>query len=132
MKSYPLIRIGRLLATKASLKDKGGIKVLTLLIDTGSTYTVVPVEALESVGCSPVECREHVRIVTGSGILMAPRLCLESFSCLGLAMKTFPIVGHTLPPSGPIDGLLGMDFLVTLRARIDLVQGVCEIPGEMI
>jgi len=30
--------------------------------------------------------------------------------------------------SGPIDGLLGMDFLRKVKARIDLENGLVEIP----
>jgi predicted aspartyl protease len=33
----------------------GSTKVINLLVDTGSTYTILPVEVLESIGVSPAE-----------------------------------------------------------------------------
>lgn len=126
MPSYQLIRAGRLFATKASLGDRGGIKILTLLVDTGSTYTIIPVEALEGIGQSPAASKEHVRIVTGSGILIAPMVTIRAFHCLGKSLQDFAVVGHSLPPAGPIDGLLGMDFLTAAHVRIDVATGTLE------
>lgn len=127
MTTYSLIRIGRLWATRAALTDKGGSKVMTLLVDTGATYTIIPIEALESVGQSVATCREHVRIVTGSGILMVPRVAIAQFHCLGQQINSFSVVGHTLPPTGPIDGLLGMDFLHRCNAVIDIASGILTV-----
>jgi len=100
--------------------------MLRLLVDTGSTYTIIPVEALEAIGISPAESKDHVRIITGSGILMAPRVTIPLFHCLGKEFGRFPIVGHTLPTGSPIDGLLGMDLLGSLEARINLQNGSIE------
>lgn len=127
MMTYSLIRIGRLWATRAALTGRGGSKVLTLLVDTGATYTIIPVEALESIGQSVATCREHVRIVTGNGVLMVPRVAIAQFHCLGQQLKPFPVVGHILPPVGPIDGLLGMDFLHRCNALIDIASGTLTV-----
>lgn len=124
---YQLIPVGQLFATRASLHGDGGSKVLTLLVDTGSTYTILPVESLESIGSSPAASKDHVRIITGSGIVLAPRVTVPLFHCLGRKMERYQVIGHTLPPAGPIDGLLGMDFLQPLNAKIDLGKGVIEI-----
>jgi len=127
MTAYKLIRIGRLLATRASIEGSGGRKLLTLLVDTGSTYTIIPVEALEAIGSSPAESKDHVRIITGSGVLIAPRVSVPAFHCLGRELKNCPLVGHSLPASAPIDGLLGMDVLTPLETRIDLQRGLIEV-----
>jgi len=37
------------------------------------------------------------------------------------------VVAHDLPSSVPVDGLLGMDLLVALRARIDVNNGTMEV-----
>ena len=46
MKKYQLINTGNLLITKACISGTDGNKVLSLLVDTGSSYTIMPVEAL--------------------------------------------------------------------------------------
>ncbi len=66
MKKYRLADSGTLLITKAAIAGPEGIKILSLLVDTGSSYTIIPVEALESCGCSPAKAKKHLRIVTGS------------------------------------------------------------------
>jgi len=104
------------------------VSVLRLLLDTGSTYTVLPVEVLEALGCDPAGSKKHVRITTGSGYVLAPEVIVASFQALGRTRRNFHAVAHTLPPAGPIDGLLGMDFLTSIKARIDLATGTVEVP----
>jgi len=128
MKKYRLADSGTLLITKAAIAGPEGIKILSLLVDTGSSYTIIPVEALESCGCSPAKAKKHLRIVTGSGFVVASVVQLNWFSTLGVKVDNFSVVAHTLPFSGPIDGLLGMDFLRKVKARIDLENSLVEIP----
>ena len=66
-RSYTLTRSGNLLLARAAVTGPGSTKVINLLVDTGSTYTILPVEVLESIGVSPAESAEHERIGTGSG-----------------------------------------------------------------
>jgi len=51
MTRYALERVGSLLLTKAAASGPAGVKVIRLLIDTGSVYTILPGEVLESSGC---------------------------------------------------------------------------------
>jgi predicted aspartyl protease len=128
MKTYRLANAGTLLITKAAIAGPDSIKILNLLVDTGSSYTIIPVEALESCGCSPADAKKHLRIVTGSGFVVAPVVQLNWFSTLGVKLDNFSVAAHNLPFSGPIDGLLGMDFLRKVKARIDLENSLVEIP----
>lgn len=127
MKRYSVGRVGSLLITKAALSGPAGTKVLNLLVDTGSTYTIAAVEAIEAIGCSSVGSREHVRIVTGSGYIVAPLVKIPRFECLGHKAEGFKIVAHTLPPESAVDGLLGMDFLQKCKAVINTGEGTVEV-----
>ena len=129
MEKYHLEKVGSLFLTKAAIKGREGTKVMRLLVDTGSTYTVLPVEVLESVGCSPAESRELVKIITGSGTIIAPKVEVIWFQSLGQKADRFKAVAHTLPFSGPIDGLLGMDFLLAVKAYINLGSGIIRVLG---
>ena len=128
MTRYPLERVGGLLLTKAAISGPAGVKVLRLLVDTGSVYTILPMEVLESVGCSPTASVEHVRIITGSGYLIAPKVQVEWVQCLGQKIDRMTVVAHTLPIGSFVDGLLGMDFLGPLGARLLLAEGAIEVP----
>ena len=74
MTRYPLERVGSLLLTKAAVSGPAGVKVIRFLIDTGSVYTVLPVEVLESIGCNRAVSPDHVRLVTGSGYIIAAQV----------------------------------------------------------
>jgi predicted aspartyl protease len=101
--------------------------VINLLVDTGSTYTILPVEVLESVGLSPTQSREHERIATGSGYIMAPKVTFERLDILGRQFRRIITIAHTLPFGGIIDGLLGMDLLCQMKAKIFAAKGTIEI-----
>lgn len=96
--------------------------LLRLLVDTGSSYTLLPVEVLEAVGCDTHYPVSRVRIITANGILLAPRVRAPQFSCLGQKLENFPVVAHTLPAGAMVDGLLGMDFLHRCHATISVPQ----------
>lgn len=128
MKRYTLLRVGDLLITKVAIKGPQGVRVLALLVDTGSTYTILPEEALKSIGYDPSVSQEQVDIITGSGHLRAPAFQVEWVQALGKKVKQFKAVAHTLPTGLPIDGLLGMDFLRRIRAKLDLGSGTAEVP----
>jgi predicted aspartyl protease len=124
---YTLTRTGSLFVARAAAKGPAGTKVINLLVDTGSTYTILPVEVLESIGISPAGNKEHERIATGSGYIIAPKVTVRSFSTLGKEFRRVVVIAHTLPFGGPIDGLLGMDILCRLKAKIATAQGVIEV-----
>ena len=60
---------------------------------------------------------------TGSGIEFAPRVMLEKLVALGRIRPGFPVLGHTLPPSAGVDGLLGLDFLRGQSLTVDFRVG---------
>jgi predicted aspartyl protease len=49
MTRYPVEQVGSLLLTKAAVSGPAGMKVVRLLVDTGSVYTILPVQVLESI-----------------------------------------------------------------------------------
>ena len=128
MTRYPLQRLGRLLLTKAAVSGPAGVHVVRLLVDTGSVYTILPVEVLESLGSSPASSREHVRLITGSGYLIVPKVQAVWLQCLGQKVDRMAVIAHTLPIGSIVDGLLGMDFLAPLGARLLITEGVIEVP----
>ena len=126
-RSYTLTRIGNLLFTRAAVSGPAGTKIIHLLIDTGSSYTILPVEVLESIGLSPAESRQHQRILTGSGYIIAPKLKVTSLNTCGRSFREAVVIGHTLLSGSVIDGLLGMDLLCRLNAKISVAIGRLEI-----
>ncbi len=127
MKRYRLESFGKLLVTKAAVSDKDGTRILNLLIDTGSSYTILPFELLEAIGSNPSLSKEKVRIHTASGLIITPTVKVAWFNSLGKQIPDFSIVAYTVPFTTLIDGLLGMDFLKTTGAVIDIANAVIEL-----
>lgn len=121
------MRYGRLLLCNALVAGARSTHDAVLLVDTGSNHTVLSVEALEKIGCSPTASRDHIRIMTANGFVILPRVRVDALTIFERTLDGTELVAHDLPFSGPIDGLLGMDVLVTLRARIDIGAAEIEI-----
>jgi len=83
------------LLTKAAVSGPAEVRVLRLLIDTGSVYTIMPVEVLESIGCRPLVHAERMRLITGSGYLIVPKVQVLWFQGLGQKMDHMDVVAHT-------------------------------------
>jgi predicted aspartyl protease len=112
-----------LIVIRAELFGSSGSSVLRLALDTGATYTVINVGMLVAIGYDPALVLGRVQVTTGSSIEFAPRVVLERIEALGVERTAFPVLGHTLPPSAGVDGLLGLDFLREQIITIDFCSG---------
>ncbi len=65
----------------------------------------------------------RTRVITASGVIVAPVVRVSWFHCLGQQMEDFPVTAYTLPPGTFVDGLLGMDFLLRYKAVIAIESG---------
>ena len=118
MKVYRVEKFGSLLVVRAYLEGNEGKTYPKLLVDTGSTYTIMSYEILESIGCSPAIPKRRQRIVTGSGYEIAPVVTINKVCCLGKSVENKDILAHTLPFGTYVDGLLGMDFISAFKIEI--------------
>lgn len=84
---------------------------------------MVNVGLLTTVGYDPSLVPDRVQVTTGSGVEYVPRLSVSRLKALGQEHANFPVLGHTLPPSASIDGLLGLDFMRGQVLNIDFTQG---------
>lgn len=129
MREFALERIGPLLLARAIVYGPKGHRVLRGLIDTGSTFTTVPMEVLENIGCSPAFARDRVQILMGSGVVFAPRLRIGTLQILDRRVRQCPIAGHTLP-EGPVDTLISADTLNLLGAIINVRRGTIRFASH--
>lgn len=127
MKKYVLKKSGALYYTKAAVKGAPGILNVDLLIDTGATYTLFPVESLEMYGYDIAASKETVRLVTANGLILAPKIKVQWIQALGCKFDFFPVLAYTLLPEMYFKGILGMDFLKKAKAVINTFQGEIEI-----
>ena len=61
-----------------------------------------------------------MRIMTANGVVILPRVKVDALTVFERRLDGTELIAHDLPFSGPIDGLLGIDMLTALSARIDI------------
>lgn len=54
MRKYQLESYGQLLIARAAIGGKDGVRVIKLLVDTGSSYNILPFDVLEAIGAQLV------------------------------------------------------------------------------
>ena len=121
--SFPFDPQQGLIIVPVELWGPSGSAVLRLALDTGATGTVVNTGMLVALGYDPALVPNRVQITTGSGVEFVPRILLNRIVALGQESAEFSVLGHTLPPSTGIDGLLGLDFFRGWSLTIDFRTG---------
>lgn len=101
-----------------------GSIIVQLALDTGATGTLINADLLLVIGYDPSLAMEQVKVTTGSAVESVPRYAMSRIEALGQERNDFSILGHTLPPSAGIDGLLGLDFM---RGRVLTVDFADEV-----
>lgn len=126
---YPLERRHKLLYIRAAVGDGMASPVIArLLVDTGSSYTVLSKQVIQSARCE-ISASRLIAITAASGIVQAPRLKIPLFSALGRSAVEYDVVALDLPTSAGVDGLLGIDFLELCGATIDVKRSQIAIEG---
>jgi predicted aspartyl protease len=112
-----------LIIVPVRLWGKRGSGVLPCALDTGSTDTLISAAALDALGYDLVNAVDHVQLTTASGAQLSPQIVVQKLRALGNDRQYFPVLGHTLPSSAGVDGLLGLDFLRGLSLTVDFRAG---------
>jgi hypothetical protein len=99
-----------------------------VILDTGSMTTLFSADEAFKLGLvpEPGDPIQRVRGVGGSELVLSKRL--DSLSLGDLALPHFPIQIGAMDYGFPIQGLIGLDFLVQAGAVIDLAK--LEISGS--
>ena len=121
--SFPFDSQQGLIIIRTELWGPAGSIVLRLALDTGATGTVVNIGMLVTIGYDPALAPDRIQITTGSGVEFVPRVTLDKITALGQERTDFQVLGHTLPPSAGIDGLLGLDFFRGQSLTVDFRTG---------
>lgn len=126
----------RYLLVKTNVGSKScqtaSVKVI-LLVDTGASYTTLPIQVLNDLGYDTQNPDNwHPGIVTGKGKTQRiPIVQLSSFFCLKKQIIDFPVLAYTLPQPTYWDGVIGMDFLTHFEAVILLAKAGSKRKNEI-
>ena len=112
---------GGLLYVTADLIYKSlTLKLTEVILDTGSAATLFSVEEVSKLGLvpEPADPIRRVRGVGGSEFVFSKRL--DKLSLGDLALEDFPVQIGAMDYGFPIQGLIGLDFLMQAGAVINL------------
>lgn len=130
MRHYRLTVRNELLFTRAALKHRNRIRIVNLLIDSGSTYTVLSWEVLLSLRLDPAKSLARRSVMTANGLLVLPEVEVDEFHSLGQTVERFPVLVHTIPLGSQVDGLLGMHFLRQFEMALNFKQAMVQIETD--
>lgn len=118
---YALQRYGNLFWLKAVVMGESrDPRVVRLLVDTGSSYTVLPPNLLMEIGCDMSASNRRVAIMAAGGMIKPAVVNVPLFNCLGQQIESFSALALNLPFNPLVNGLLGMDFLEHCGATIQI------------
>lgn len=112
-----------LIIIEAELEGLTGVAILRLGLDTGATRTLINLPLLVAMGYDPAGAAQKTEAATASGVELVPLFDLLRLSSLGQERRSITVIGHTLPSSAGIDGLLGLDFLRGHTLTVDFRKG---------
>ena len=103
-------------------------RTIKMALDTGASFTMIPPEKIIAVGHEiPTSQERMVRVSTASGIEYVPLVTIPSLKCLGITVRNLKVVCHNLPSESPVEGLLGLNFLIHLPAFIEFFQKIYRL-----
>ena len=97
---------------------------LKMALDTGATYTMIPIEAAIAVGCDPLRAKRRLEVTTGSGVEYMSVVTIPKFRAFGIEIKNMEAVCHNLPSQSTVEGLLGLNFLNKTNLIIDFSKKI--------
>ena len=100
---------------------------LKMALDTGATYTMVPPEAVMSIGIDPSRSKRKIEVTTGSGIIFVPIITIPRFRAFGFEIKNLEVICHNLPPESAVEGLLGLNFIKHFNVLLKFLQHTLEV-----
>ena len=100
-------------------------RTIKMALDAGASFTMIPPEKIIATGHKIPTLREKmIRIFTASGIEFVPLVNISSLTCLGITVRNIEVVCHNLPSESPVEGLLGLNFLIHLPPFIEFLKKI--------
>lgn len=110
-----------------TLKHKDVKRRIKMVVDTGSTYNMVPWYIAEELGYRPAMSNTYIPINTANGQIHVPKVEVEETIALGKSVRDCITLVHDLPDVSRVDGLLGLNFFRDCKVIIDFKKGTLEI-----
>jgi predicted aspartyl protease len=110
-----------LLYVSLELKYKGRSKIIDdIIIDTGAVHTIISPNVVEDLGIEPEKEDEFVTMYGIGGEHYAYRKVIDGIKLCDYELNNIKVDFGLIDDYGTINGLLGLDVLISLNVNINL------------
>ena len=127
MITIPISHKDSIITCAVEFKGHKGNQILHMGIDTGATYTIIPVETAILIGCNPVIPTRRIEIIMGGSTEYLPVVRVPDVRIFGAELKKIEVICHNLPPKSPVHGLLGLNILRYFDIWFKFKSNILEI-----
>lgn len=107
--------------------DGNNFRDIEVALDTGATTTSIPIYVISALGYNVSKPKNIVEVITGSGVEEAPVIEIKALTAIGQTIENIEVMCHDLPPEAPVEGVLGLNFLMNFDVHISFSKGTIEI-----
>ena len=68
-----------------------------------------------------------MEVVTGSGVEEAPVIEIKGLTAIGQTIENIEVMCRDLPVEAPVEGVLGLNFLMNFDVHISFSKGTIEL-----
>jgi predicted aspartyl protease len=123
MKETPFDVSLNVIVVEAQVWGKLGDAPLKLLLDTGSSHTVILPDVMDELGFNPRDGTVITGVYSAIGKEQGYLIKVPQFSTLGFTLSDFPIHVFDLADHYGIDGLIGLSFLRRYNYMVRSAEG---------
>ena len=107
--------------------DGNSFRDIEVALDTGATTTSIPIYVASTLGYNISEAKRIEPVVTGSGVEEVPIIEIKALTAMGQTIENIEVMCHDLPPEAPVEGVLGLNFLMNFDVHISFSKGTIEL-----
>lgn len=126
-KVFPLDPNKSLIPVEVLLEGPKGQLLVHMALDTGATYTIVPVGTLRAIGYDPTISPVRIEFIAAGSVERKPVVRVQAISAFGIRIPRLQVVCHDLPPQSPVRGLLGLNFLKHVSLHLDFPYRILKV-----
>ena len=107
--------------------DGSNFRDIEVALDTGATTTSIPIYVVSALGYNVSNPKSIVEVVTGSGVEEAPVIEIKGLTAIGQTIENIEVLCRDLPLEAPVEGVLGLNFLMNFDVHISFSKGTIEL-----
>ena len=107
--------------------DRNSFRDIEVALDTGATTTSIPIYIVSALGYNVSNPKDIVEVITGSGVEEAPVIEIKGLTAIGQTIENIEVMCRDLPLEAPVEGVLGLNFLMNFDVHISFSKGTIEL-----